>query len=105
MAGSVRHRRHSSSVHDQTSTLAVSGGDMQTLWIMVALGLLFVQAATGYRVIGDIKIGGEGGWDYLTVDSAARRLYVSHTTHVVVVDLDARMIVGDIPDNTGVHGI
>ena len=36
-----------------------------------------------------IKIGGEGGWDYLTMDSAARRLYVSHATHVVVVDVDA----------------
>jgi len=80
-------------------------GDMQTLSIMAALGLLFVQAATGYRVIGDIKIGGEGGWDYLTVDSTARRLYVSHATHVVVVDLDARKIVGNIPDTPGVHGI
>ncbi len=47
----------------------------------------------------------KGGWDYLTVDSAARRLYVSHATHVVVVDLDANKVVGDIPDTPGVHGI
>jgi YVTN family beta-propeller protein len=62
-------------------------------------------AATGYHVIGEIQIGGEGGWDYLTVDSAARRLYVSHGTHVAVVDLDSNKVVGDIPDTPGVHGI
>jgi DNA-binding beta-propeller fold protein YncE len=62
-------------------------------------------AATGYHVIGEIKVGGEGGWDYLTVDSASRRLYVSHGTHVVVVDLDGQKVVGDIPDTPGVHGI
>jgi DNA-binding beta-propeller fold protein YncE len=62
-------------------------------------------AATGYHILSDIPIGGEGGWDYLTVDSAARRLYVSHATHVVVVDLDANKVVGDIPDTPGVHGI
>ena len=62
-------------------------------------------AATGYHVIGEIQIGGEGGWDYLTVDSAARRLYVSHGTHVAVVDLDTNKVVGDIPDTPGVHGI
>src|SRR5215470_18926153 len=64
-----------------------------------------VLAATGYHVVGEIMIGGEGGWDYLTADSAARRLYVSHATHVVVVDLDSGKVVGDIPDTPGVHGI
>ena len=43
-----------------------------------AISTAVALAATGYHVIGDIQIGGEGGWDYLTVDSAARRLYVSH---------------------------
>ena len=62
-------------------------------------------ATTGYHVIGDIQIGGEGGWDYLTADATARRLYVSHATHVVVVDLDSNKVVGDIPDTPGVHGI
>jgi DNA-binding beta-propeller fold protein YncE len=62
-------------------------------------------AATGYHILGEIHIGGEGGWDYLTADSTARRLYVSHATHVVVIDLDANKVVGDIPDTPGVHGI
>jgi len=70
--------------------------------LMTAVGL---AAATGYHVTGTIHVGGEGGWDYLTVDSAAHRLYVSHATHVVVVDLDAGKVVGDIPDTPGVHGI
>jgi uncharacterized protein YjiK len=78
--------------------------------ILAAVGVLapaalLTAAATGYHVTGEIKIGGEGGWDYLTVDSAARRLYVSHATHVAVVDLDANKVVGDIPDTPGVHGI
>jgi len=68
-------------------------------------GAALSAAATGYHVVGEIQIGGEGGWDYLTVDSAARRLYVSHGTHVAVVDLDSNKVVGDIPDTPGVHGI
>jgi YVTN family beta-propeller protein len=62
-------------------------------------------ATTGYHVIKQIKIGGEGGWDYLEIDSEARRLYVSHGNHTVVVDPDAGKIVGDIPDTPGVHGV
>ena len=56
---------------------------------MKKLGGLMLLAATlagqNYHVIGRIRIGGEGGWDYLTLDNNARRLYVSHATHVVVV--------------------
>src|SRR6478752_670001 len=51
-----------------------------------------------------IQIGGEGGWDYLSVDPAAHRLYVSHATHVVVIDTQTNKVVGDIPDTPGVHG-
>src|SRR5579864_7112748 len=77
--------------------------------ITLTLAALFAIAAfaapTGWKVLKEIKIGGDGGWDYLTMDSAARRLYVSHATHVVVVDPDAGKVVGDIPDTPGVHGI
>jgi DNA-binding beta-propeller fold protein YncE len=69
------------------------------------LSALPLTAASGYHVLNEIKIGGEGGWDYPSVDSAARRLYLSHATHVVVVDIDAGKVVGDIPDTPGVHGI
>ena len=78
---------------------------MRKFFILVLLPLFIGAAPTGYHVIGEIKIGGEGGWDYLTVDSAARRLYVSHATHVAVVDLETNKVVGDIPETPGVHGI
>ncbi|HMD35351.1 MAG TPA: YncE family protein [Vicinamibacterales bacterium] len=78
---------------------------MRKLWMVFLLPAALAAAATGYHVTGEIKVGGEGGWDYLTVDGAARRLYVSHNSHVVVVDIDALKVVGDIPDTPGVHGI
>jgi len=62
-------------------------------------------AAEGYHVIGKIKIGGTGGWDYVAVDSASHRLYASHGTSVAVVDTAANSVVGTIADLKGVHGI
>jgi len=74
-----------------------------TLAALFAIGAF--AAPTGWKIVKEIKIGGEGGWDYLTMDSAARRLYVSHNTHVVVVDPDSGKVLGDIPDMPGVHGV
>src|SRR4029077_5005789 len=51
-----------------------------------------------------VSIPGDEGWDYVGVDSAARRVYVSHGSHVVVLDADSYAIVGDIPDTAGGHG-
>jgi len=59
----------------------------------------------GYHLIKKVTLGGDGGWDYLKVDSEARRLYISRGTHVMVVDADTYAVVGDIPDTQGVHGI
>jgi DNA-binding beta-propeller fold protein YncE len=78
---------------------------MRLFAISLLLAAAAGYAAPNYHVIGKIEIGGEGGWDYATADSAARRLYVSHATHVVVIDLDTNKVVGDIPDTPGVHGI
>ena len=58
-----------------------------------------------YQVVKKVVLGGEGGWDYLICDSAARRLYISRGTHVMVVDADTYKVVGDIPGTDGVHGI
>jgi len=61
---------------------------------------------SGYKVIKTVPVGGEGGfWDYVYVDSGARRVYISHGTHTVVMDADTYTVVGDIPDTQGVHGI
>lgn len=52
-----------------------------------------------------ITVGGDGGWDYLTVDSQAKRLYVSRGNRVIVVDLEKEAVVGELPDTPGIHGI
>lgn len=79
-------------------------------WLVTVLSLslaavAFAAAGPGYHVLTTYKIGGEGGWDYLTTDSDARRVYISRGTHVVVLDADSGKNVGDIPDTQGVHGI
>ena len=51
-----------------------------------------------YKLLKEIPIGGDGGWDYLSIDSATSRLYVSHATKVVVVDLAKDAIIGEITD-------
>ncbi len=66
---------------------------------------LSYAADPGYHVIKKLQLGGDGGWDYLTVDSAARRLYISRSTHVMVVDIDTDKVIGDIAGTPGVHGI
>jgi YVTN family beta-propeller protein len=68
---------------------------------------LFAAPASsgGYSVIKKIPIPGAGSWDYLSIDEAARRLYVSHGTQVEVIDIDALAVVGTIPNTPGVHGV
>lgn len=76
-------------------------------WIVPALFMCAatLSAAEGpYLFIKEIKIGGPGGWDYITLDAQAHRLYVSHSTKIIVVDQDSGAIVGEIPDTPGVHG-
>jgi YVTN family beta-propeller protein len=57
----------------------------------------------GYQFVSEIPIGGEGGWDILTIDPTANRLYLSHSTKVVVVDLSKNAVIGEIADTPGVH--
>jgi len=78
---------------------------VSVLVVLITFCLSAAAAGSGYKVIKKIPVGGEGGWDYLTVDADARRLYVSHGTRVEVIDLDAQKVVGQIPDTAGVHGI
>src|SRR5258708_14363284 len=65
----------------------------------------FAADGPGYHVVNTYKLGGDGGWDYLTIDVNARRLYISRATHVMVVDADSGKVLGDIVDTPGVHGI
>jgi YVTN family beta-propeller protein len=75
-----------------------------SLAVIVSIGSR-AAAPTGYHVLKTYKLGGEGGWDYVFLDSGARRVYLSRSTHVMVVDADTGAIVGDIPDTPGVHGV
>jgi DNA-binding beta-propeller fold protein YncE len=61
--------------------------------------------SSGYHLVKKVKLGGSGGWDYLEVDPATHRLFISRGTHVIVVDPEQGKIIGDIPDTKGVHGI
>ncbi len=81
-----------------------SYGLLASVLVLVAAAAL-AAAGPGYHVVSSHKIGGDGGWDYLTADAAARRLYISRGTHVMVLDLDSVKVVGDIADTPGVHGI
>ena len=74
-------------------------------WIIAAvLGFsCAVFAGEPYQFLSEIKIGGEGGWDILNIDSEAGRLYLSHSTKVVVVNLDHSNLAGEINDTPGVH--
>ncbi len=69
---------------------------------LVLCGTTFAQEP--YKFFNEIRIGGEGGWDYVTIDATARRLYLSHATKVVVVDLTKNAVMGEIADTPGVHG-
>jgi DNA-binding beta-propeller fold protein YncE len=95
----MRHHKH---------PFLIAGSLLLSLAI---LSVVYSRAAapqvspSGYHVIKTISVPGDEGWDYVFVDSDARRVYVSHATHVVVLDADTYAIVGDIPDTQGVHGI
>ncbi|HET7065358.1 MAG TPA: YncE family protein [Rudaea sp.] len=58
-----------------------------------------------YSVTAHWRVGGPGGWDLLAVDDAARRLYLSRSDRVVVLDADSGKVVGEIAHTDGVHGI
>ena len=88
-------------------SLAVDTGRVLRLLAgFVLLGFHLSSAAqAGYEILHKIPVPGQGSWDYLAVDEAARRLYVSHGTQVEVLDVDSGAIVGKIANTLGVHGI
>src|SRR5215472_3436836 len=73
--------------------------------LVLSFAATAIAAASGYHVVQTWKVGGDGGWDYLKIDSQARRLYISRATRVLVIDADTGKSIGEIPDTPGVHGI
>src|SRR6202166_802265 len=96
-------------IHD---SLELPGGWMLTKskWLVSVISgslaaVALAAAGPGYHVVKTYKVGGDGGWDYLTPDAEARRVFISRGTHVMVLDADSGKSVGDIADTPGVHGI
>ena len=72
--------------------------------ILLLFAVLPITAETGYKVQTKYPVPGDGGFDYVSIDSAARRVYLSHGTQVDVIDADNGKVVGTIADTPGVHG-
>lgn len=73
---------------------------------LATVGIPVVLAAgADYKVVATWKLGGDGGWDYLTYDSAGHRLFIARATRVMVVDTESGKQIGEIPDTPGVHGV
>jgi DNA-binding beta-propeller fold protein YncE len=79
---------------------------------LAALVLLFCEFGvaadppeSAYKVVKKIQVGGEGGWDYLTMDGDAGRLYIARADRVQVVDVEKGKLVGEVLKTPGIHGV
>jgi DNA-binding beta-propeller fold protein YncE len=78
--------------------------------LALVYSFLFVSATlavaqSGWVVRNILHVGGEGGWDYVTVDPAGHRLFVTRSTHTQVIDADSGKVLGDIPGQVRSHGV
>jgi DNA-binding beta-propeller fold protein YncE len=74
------------------------------LMIILLLPAELSAQSSGYRILGTIDIGGEGWWDYLSIEQSSSRLFISHSDKVIIVDLNTNSVVGEIEGLHGVHG-
>jgi DNA-binding beta-propeller fold protein YncE len=79
------------------------------LAIAVALAAASAIAAEtpppGYHLVATFKVGGDGGWDYATLKDDGRVLYVTRTTHTMVIDVASGKVLADIPGQQRSHGV
>jgi DNA-binding beta-propeller fold protein YncE len=75
------------------------------LFLGLSLGVLPVTAQTDWAVVKTFPVGGQGSWDYLTVDERTHRLYVPRTSHTLVLDSETGKTIADIPGQKGAHGV
>src|ERR1700738_1037756 len=75
------------------------------LTLLLFVGSLQVMAQTNWAVEKILSIGGEGAWDYVTVDPKTHRLFVPRSTHTMVIDADSGKTLGDIPGQKHNHGV
>ncbi len=78
----------------------------KALWILLlSFTATTLASAADYKIANTWKLGGDGGWDYLTADSDGHRLFIARATRVMVIDTTTGNQVGEIPDTPGVHGV
>ena len=78
---------------------------LSLVFLFLAAATALAQGSPNYHVARKVKIGGDGGFDYVTTDPTSKRVFLTHSTHVVVYDLAKDTVVGDIPNTKGVHGV
>jgi YVTN family beta-propeller protein len=76
-----------------------------TLLLAAAIFALPALAQKQFKVTNQVKLGGEGGWDYLIYDKDGKRLFITRGSHVMVIDAATLKVTGDIPDLSGIHGV
>jgi YVTN family beta-propeller protein len=74
-------------------------------FLLMTSSILAATSVPGYHLVKKMEVGGDGGWDYLTVDNSAHRLYLSRSNRVIVVNTETGAVVSEIPNTAGVHGI
>jgi len=77
----------------------------KTAWFSVVFLASALAYPADYKVVETWKLGGDGGWDYLTADSDGHRLFIARATRVMVIDTSSGKQIGEIPDTPGVHGV
>lgn len=73
--------------------------------LLLLTGILPASAQRHWEVLKTFHIGGEGGWDYVTVDAPAHRLFVTRATHTMAVDTGSGKVLADIPGQIRSHGV
>jgi DNA-binding beta-propeller fold protein YncE len=87
--------------------MTIKNSMMIVALVLVTLASLAVASTdpSGYHIAKTITLGGTEGWDYISMDSDTRRLYIGRSTHMDVVDVDSGEVVAKLTGLPGVHGI
>ena len=78
---------------------------LSLLALLALPACLHAAEASRYRIVHELPLPGDEGWDYLTFEQGGHRLFVAHGTRVLVVDTDTLKLSGEVADTPGVHGI
>ena len=88
----------------RTATSGKSALGLCLVTALLATGLL-ASTPTAWRELARHKFSGEGGWDYLTVDATARRVYIARANRVIIADADSGAPLGEVAGLDGTHGV